>query len=474
MATSIASSLIPCLRTFNNLVARDELNAHEAEVPRIAWNDELGRLRIWAANIGAHQTGQSSLDYRLRDASHISKQILSLLGDLCFALDEVGEVLLDGSIPEEIPDSDEDDETEIQQLYKGISNIIKCLYQMSMLIRKPARYDRLVQCRTDDAAVFLPYDRDHVYHKYPQADNETIERLAFAISRRREDLRYRERHHLKLGQGIEYAQNETRQEGKSVVLSQTIATDFKETYIEFEDSASNSGLSQTSYASSLEGGGTITVPPPPKESINEQPFECPYCFFIITIKNRRAWTRHVFKDILPYTCVFPDCQAAKKMYDSRHEWFDHELKAHTKKIYSSDLPLEIDCPLCKSSIRSARLEHHLARHLEELALFAIPRGGNEDDVDSDQSGNRSDDGRLEIGDLSSESEDQDEQKNGKPTFDAEEQPVLNVSPIVDKRLLSSYPSLMNSFVARMPSAILIRSNSASSIIQMSIIVSLPS
>ncbi|ERF73256.1 hypothetical protein EPUS_03088 [Endocarpon pusillum Z07020] len=452
MATSIASSLIPCLRNFNNLVARDELNAHEAEVPRIAWNDELGRLRIWAANIGAHQTGQSSLDYRLRDASHISKQILSLLGDLCFALDEVGQVLLDGPIPEEIADSDEDDETEIQQLYKGISNIIKCLYQMSMLIRKPARHDRLVQCRTDDAAVFLPYDRDHVYHKYPQADNETIERLAFAISRRREDLRYRERHHLKLSQGIEYAQNETRQEGKSVVLSQTIATDFKETHIEFEDSASNSGLSQTSYAPSLEGGGAITVPPPPKQSVNEQPFECPYCFFIITIKNRRAWTRHVFKDILPYTCVFPDCQAAKKMYDSRHEWFDHELKAHTKKIYSSDLPLEIDCPLCKSSIRSARLEHHLARHLEELALFAIPRGGNEDDVDSDQSGNRSDDGRLEIGDLSSESEDQDEQKNGKPTLDAEEQPVLNdaLSYLDQVKLrFIDHPDVYNRFLAIM-------------------------
>lgn len=478
MATSIASSLIPCLRNFNNLVARDELNAHESEVPRAAWNDELGRLRIWAANIGAHQTGQSSLDYRLRDASHISKQILSLLGDLCFALDEVGEVLSDGPIPEEIADSDEDDETEIQQLYKGISNIIKCLYQMSMLIRKPARHDRLVQCRTDDATVFLPYDRDHVYHKYPQADDEIIERLGFAISRRREDLQYRERHHLKLSQGIEYAQNETRQEGKSVVLSQTIATDFKETHIEFEDSASNTGLSQTSYAPSLEGdapslegGGAIAVPPPPKESVNEQPFECPYCFFIITIKNRRAWTRHVFKDILPYTCVFPDCQAAKKMYDSRHEWFDHELKAHIKKIHSSNSPENIDCPLCKSSIRSARLEHHLARHLEELALFAIQRGVSEDVVDSNQSGNRSDDGRLEIGNLSSDSEDQDEQNNGRPALDAKEPPILNVSLVIDERLLSFEALLMNPFVARTSPAILIRSNSASSIIQMSILVS---
>jgi hypothetical protein len=70
MATSISSLLIECLGLFNALVARRDLVSHDAEVPVTLWADELGRLRVWAANIGAHQTGQSSLDYRLRDASH--------------------------------------------------------------------------------------------------------------------------------------------------------------------------------------------------------------------------------------------------------------------------------------------------------------------------------------------------------------------------------------------------------------------
>lgn len=98
MASSISSKLIPCLRNFKALLASPELAAYEAEVPHAAWQDEMGRLRIWAANIGAHQTGQSSLDYRLRDASHISQQILKLLDDLSFTLEEIEEVLDSGPL----------------------------------------------------------------------------------------------------------------------------------------------------------------------------------------------------------------------------------------------------------------------------------------------------------------------------------------------------------------------------------------
>ena len=50
--------------------------------------DELGRFRIWSGNIGAHRIGRSSLDYRLRDASHIRKRVVSLLEDLKEILQE--------------------------------------------------------------------------------------------------------------------------------------------------------------------------------------------------------------------------------------------------------------------------------------------------------------------------------------------------------------------------------------------------
>lgn len=46
--------------------------------------DELGRLRAWAGNSGAHRpaTHKLSLDHRLREASHIHQRFTGLLSDL--------------------------------------------------------------------------------------------------------------------------------------------------------------------------------------------------------------------------------------------------------------------------------------------------------------------------------------------------------------------------------------------------------
>jgi hypothetical protein len=50
--------------------------------------EDLGRFRVWANDIGAHRIGRSSLDFRLRDALHLVERILSLLEDLTEALDD--------------------------------------------------------------------------------------------------------------------------------------------------------------------------------------------------------------------------------------------------------------------------------------------------------------------------------------------------------------------------------------------------
>ena len=41
--------------------------------------DEFDRFKIWAGNIAAHRTGRTSLEYRLRDASHLKDETNSLL-----------------------------------------------------------------------------------------------------------------------------------------------------------------------------------------------------------------------------------------------------------------------------------------------------------------------------------------------------------------------------------------------------------
>ncbi len=383
MATSISAILVPCLKTFNQLqeqVERPDYSC-EGEVSSVSWGDKLGRLRLWAANIGAHQTGQSSLDFRLRDASHISKQITKLLQDLAHCLHDVmDELSKDGTNASEDDETsaawpDDDSTTELQQLHEEVVNVIDCLYQLSMLIRKPAQHDLLVGSRMSDKAEFEFYDLEHVRNLHPRTEDPISQRLGRAITRRRKYFNYRERHHRKLEKGIEEVQGIQGIATESVI-SETIATDFKIHNIDFEETSSNSGMSQTSYAPSLIDGGRVTIPPPPKESSGGKPFECPYCFFVIDIKSTRSWSRHIFKDIKPYVCTFTDCSVPDRLYDSRREWYLHETTEHRRDGFL--------CVLCRDTLNSSKqYERHVARHLEELALFALPRT-EMDDVEDDE------------------------------------------------------------------------------------------
>ena len=318
---------------------------------------------------------QSSLEFRLRDASHISQQITKLLKDLDGILNDVkDEIFIDpveASKVTTMPDDEdtwpgEDPPSELQQLYEEAVNIVDCLYKMSMLIRRPAPHDLLVGSNKTDVAAFEPFDREHVRNKFPNADNIIIQRLGHAITQRRRYLKYRERHHAKLSTGIEGVQDIARTES---ALSETIATEFAGQYIDLED---NSGVSQTSYAPSLLEGGSITIPPPPKESAAGKPFKCPYCFLLIDINGTRSWTRHIFRDIQPYVCTFLDCRTPNRLYENRREWSIHISAKH---------PVEGPiCPLCNSNLASSKqFESHVARHLEELALFALPRSPMDDE-----------------------------------------------------------------------------------------------
>lgn len=74
----------------------DTVDANQSQVLGLTAatvNDQVARFKVWAGNIGAHRKGRSSLDYRLREASHIRAQIIRLLGDLLDALQD-GELFL--------------------------------------------------------------------------------------------------------------------------------------------------------------------------------------------------------------------------------------------------------------------------------------------------------------------------------------------------------------------------------------------
>ena len=52
------------------------------QVSSLEIQTQLGRFRVWAGNLAVHQTGKSSLDYKLRYVEHMRQRAVSLLDDL--------------------------------------------------------------------------------------------------------------------------------------------------------------------------------------------------------------------------------------------------------------------------------------------------------------------------------------------------------------------------------------------------------
>lgn len=95
---SIRDYVLECVRGFTAL--RDALqgqhgptgNASRPDLTGFALDpsqvqSEEARFKVWCGNIGAHQIGtRSSLEHRLRDASHIRKQVVKILTSLSGSL----------------------------------------------------------------------------------------------------------------------------------------------------------------------------------------------------------------------------------------------------------------------------------------------------------------------------------------------------------------------------------------------------
>lgn len=121
--------------------------------------------------------------------------------------------------------------------------------------------------------------------------------------------------------------------------------------------------------------------------------------------------KHVFKDLRPYICTFEDCPKPDQMFEYRRDWYEHEGQVHRrewfcagcKRIFASkdklvdhlrqshqdegqesellDLAERCErtivaglqpCPLCSEERSPKRLRGHLARHMQQLALFVLP------------------------------------------------------------------------------------------------------
>jgi hypothetical protein len=156
----------------------------------------------------------------------------------------------------------------------------------------------------------------------------------------------------------------------------------------------------------------VAVPPmPANEHGRLTHFLCPYCLITQHIRSERVWRKHVFDDLQPYVCTFTGCAHEDHFFSTREEWYQHEVKEHrhvwhcntdshdehgtqedfinhmitehevsfaqeeleslSSMFRRSSRRVEGTCNLCKHV--SQNLRSHVARHLQRIALFALPR-----------------------------------------------------------------------------------------------------
>ena len=132
---------------------------------------------------------------------------------------------------------------------------------------------------------------------------------------------------------------------------------------------------------------------------------------------------HVFSDLTPYLCTFNECQHKLRSFPSRSSWADHEFQEHRLNRYwacpecsekscstldwehhlhdvhkqkfsgpnlvaarkiarriSPKRAEEEECPLCRVVLGKTRraFVKHVSRHLEDIALMALPSNAEED------------------------------------------------------------------------------------------------
>ncbi|KAG4258054.1 hypothetical protein FPRO04_02561 [Fusarium proliferatum] len=313
---------------------------------------QLGKFRIWCGNLGALQTGYSSLDYRLRESPLMQKNISQLLQQLGIALVESTAVVSgqrlpfdEESIPSDVSEESEDDtnnkyfpSTELSMRVTSITDILSSLYRLSHKIRnsglRPSTTRaNLIQAVDNNTGIDLfdtiyEFDSRHLIELFtamrqgkPEDDGSSdalLERLTTSNVLRRKQFRYRERHARKLGvQILPVHQTPIRERPSVSELAEDVGllqiqrlehpppveeqSHLSETNATPHDPALDDRteretiLSMASTALDADGKG-IEVPKPPEEALNGDSFTCPYCWVVCPRKKGkgRAGSRMFF------------------------------------------------------------------------------------------------------------------------------------------------------------------------------------
>lgn len=138
-ASTIESTFIGCQAALLKLLPSEDGRPSLPQGSREFLQDELGRLRMWAANTGVNQIGHKSLDFRLHDAPHLKEQILATLSLLKATAGDVNDLSKENERYDDVFNQKSSSiETDVKLAFETITSLIGDLHQLSVAACRPA------------------------------------------------------------------------------------------------------------------------------------------------------------------------------------------------------------------------------------------------------------------------------------------------------------------------------------------------
>ncbi|KAL8810332.1 MAG: hypothetical protein Q9200_002669 [Gallowayella weberi] len=421
--------------TFNNLKSHLASEQEHLTLPN-ALENASQRFDLWAVNLGLYVTGHSSLEYRLGDAPLIYNYAKQALADLqkyldiiCQGLQEQsGDRTLHDTHSENSEDSEDkdfgtyQDDIYLETALGNVNDIIDKLYQLSFKILNPvtrlgfskAQNYREIDQETgvDLIQIIAGFDRQHIEHVFMELRKSNsiediqnyylVKRLAKANTRRRQQFKHWRARRIK----IEASSNPPRDLNLPVPSSNVLVTGQKQlletpmagqpapsmpsTAIRLDPAIVNlddtTSIISTSTYARLERGHehTLEIPQLPKKLRSKKEFE----YADQQFDSFKQWHAHEINDHrLARECV----EHPGEIFRSLQDWREHIASYHMDSLSTKHLEIIANdsgmseetrsCPICSEQTVTPE---HVGVHLQQLALFALPRStGLEDDLVSD-------------------------------------------------------------------------------------------
>lgn len=183
---------------------------------------------------------------------------------------------------------------EIHMNLELISESLRTLFRIGVLVRKAAPDNRFERALQSSKLAFLDaFDIDYVREKHPKlkAQEHTwlAERLGRGIAKRRQFVKYCRDHRARLA-----LDEREVADGATTVLQSSKATTLHPeklppTLIDEGEEEEDDAVSFVSISTVTDGLSTLSLPRLTDLSETGEPFECPICFTLQSIKKEHVW-----------------------------------------------------------------------------------------------------------------------------------------------------------------------------------------